>query len=1038
MDVIEIFQVLEIEATKDETAIRNAYRRKLSVTNPEDDPEGFKRLRAAYDAARAYARTEDEAKDGSEETDDTPSGQWVRRAEAIYGDIHTRCDTDKWRELFADDLFLSLEEEENCRFKLLCFLMDHYRLPTEVWGLLNKKLNIVEDVQGLREKFPADFVRYIRSRCERGEDLDFTMFEGEPEAPYDLYLQYYDRCWSALQGREIDQAEELLKNAEALPVFHPVMEVCKAHLRVMQERTDEAVKIMQSLFDRYPEDPMVGYNTAEILWHHGEREEAAAIYEKLKEKNDSHYMANFRLTEWYASKGEYHRAKKCAEKVLSSGADDSFLEILVRVNREIEKEMEEEYKRTSDVLTGLELGWCYLQDGKIHKGVSFAKTLSGRIPEERDAEYKGLMAKLYIEGADYHDAIALADLWEKALDGKLRKDVDEEEREKDRDRLRQSHVIRMQSHRAVAESLEEGSASRRSAFEAALEEGRKALLKGSPQDVGIYLEMAQIYMEMEEYERGLEITQRLVEEFQEYGAFATELEIRQRQWNAAGVVQAGRSCIQYFSGYARAYEHVAKVFLDLNRREDLLALLEEAEKNHVSSVILDAYRYQMTHNPPEAEVLHEKVKAFRKNYFVRVEHGDMAAYEEGLPILTEYLYWYPGTYMLVERALFHRIARHYDEARADFEKALQANPCHPYALNGLSFVYKYQGDYERALFYLKRALLYREEDMGLSIYLDLSDLYSLLGDYENALKLFWCAFPDKNLTDYYLERLVLCMIRAGKTEDAVQKIDACLKDSPLKRFDRLMDVYQLTGDGTRAEELLEEWRKSLFSSRLQKTAWDYEKFYIRAAWQSILFGDGSRGAEYYEKILALARDETNDLTMGAGTMGDAVFLCIVSGQDERGRVFGSLMRDELAREETVRPEENGQVPLFRSKAALRQAILAAYYFAPEDYIEKLLDQEEQTEICHHCQHCVCKEMEAVRIVFLLRQGKQKEALLRMKENLERQPVDEYLAAIQNMCVENGRQIKAPAPSGGQEERPRERRAADQRGGILERLKTLFR
>lgn len=42
MEILEIFQVLGIEATKDEQAIRNAYRDKLSVTNPEDNPEGFK------------------------------------------------------------------------------------------------------------------------------------------------------------------------------------------------------------------------------------------------------------------------------------------------------------------------------------------------------------------------------------------------------------------------------------------------------------------------------------------------------------------------------------------------------------------------------------------------------------------------------------------------------------------------------------------------------------------------------------------------------------------------------------------------------------------------------------------------------------------------------------------------------------------------------------------------------------------------------------------------------------------------------------
>ena len=40
-----IFQILGIPETKDEEDIRRSYREKLKETNPEDDPEGFKRLR---------------------------------------------------------------------------------------------------------------------------------------------------------------------------------------------------------------------------------------------------------------------------------------------------------------------------------------------------------------------------------------------------------------------------------------------------------------------------------------------------------------------------------------------------------------------------------------------------------------------------------------------------------------------------------------------------------------------------------------------------------------------------------------------------------------------------------------------------------------------------------------------------------------------------------------------------------------------------------------------------------------------------------
>ena len=109
MDEKRSFALLGIGQTKDENAIRQAYYDRLPEFNPEDDPEGFRRLRTAYEEAIAYARAVEE--EAESEEDETPSGQFVKKATRLYASMEGRQDAEAWRELFFDEAFLDLEED---------------------------------------------------------------------------------------------------------------------------------------------------------------------------------------------------------------------------------------------------------------------------------------------------------------------------------------------------------------------------------------------------------------------------------------------------------------------------------------------------------------------------------------------------------------------------------------------------------------------------------------------------------------------------------------------------------------------------------------------------------------------------------------------------------------------------------------------------------------------------------------------------------------------------------------------------------------
>ena len=312
MDKQVVFHILEIEETKDEAVIAQAYRNKLRATNPEDDPEGFKQLRKAYEEALRLAKTNDR-----QEADDTPKTEadlWVAKVKELYGDLLKRRDIQCWRELLDEPVCGGLDTAIEVREKMLVFLMNNTNIPQEVWKALDDKFEYLKDIEPLAERFPGNFLNYVKYCVEQGTFLDFSLFserEGVLEPGNgDEYINALLAAKNFIEQEDYEKAEEKLKTLEAYGYVHPYEDVEKMRVLVHREQTEEALSIAERLRKEYPDNDYILFHYANVLAACNRKQEAYELWLVCVEKHPDHYTAKRNIARYLMETGDYYHVRE--------------------------------------------------------------------------------------------------------------------------------------------------------------------------------------------------------------------------------------------------------------------------------------------------------------------------------------------------------------------------------------------------------------------------------------------------------------------------------------------------------------------------------------------------------------------------------------------------------------------------------------------------------------------------------------------------------------------------------------------------------
>lgn len=407
--------VLGIAPTKDKKAIAEAYRKKLRQTNPEDKPEEFKALRAAYEEAMTLADQED----AQPVRDESPVGLWMEAVAKLYDDYASRINPDCWKRLMAWDVCVGLDTRPAAEERLLKFLMERYYLPKSVWKVLDETFEFTMRVEELYEAWPRSFIDHaVLAGIRLDSVLDYELFvPGICGADCDAYRKLYHQA-NQMPPEEVGP---ILEQMDALSECHPYGEALRYRLYLETGREQEGKDGLRRLAAEYPDNPLLAIAWAEVCLEDGDTEESERIASHIVELNPKHIGAKMVYAKCLAARKQYYEAKDCAYEIMHASSDNPILinqmdELIKSWNEHLIREWEVRCKENPwDTDKVIEIVWCYAQNGRVDDAVELAKKID---PNYEDTfAYHNLMAKLYHNTGKFSEALEHLQIVEDVIRG---------------------------------------------------------------------------------------------------------------------------------------------------------------------------------------------------------------------------------------------------------------------------------------------------------------------------------------------------------------------------------------------------------------------------------------------------------------------------------------------------------------------------------------------------------------------------------------------------------------------------------------------
>ena len=607
MDRKKVFAILGIAETKEEGLIKGAYREKIVSVNPEDNPEGFKRLREAYEGALAYAREVENGQNESHSKND-PVSQYLEKVDQVYTSLSRRLNAEEWEKLVREEVLDDLDLGEDAKWGLFSYLASHYRMPSDIWKVLDRVFGFVENEQKFKEHLNVNFVDYMCRRASehaKASEFPYRRFSGEDTADYDVFLARFDELVNLMRkGSETGDREGCFQEIaqkiaflDSLGISHPWLALEKARYELYTGKKEEAEAHMRKLLEHEPGDHRIALLGAEVLHGCGYEDEAVDIYEDFLHwdglSKDEIYTASAALAEIYAGREDFLKARENGIRAWNLYDTDKVSQLMERINTGVIEQYTGEETKNLTTEEGVRLAWCFLQTKRAQEGWDFFGVHP--VLEEDTAECHWAKAALALECGQSQTAVREAAEWRRFLltdeddNGEEQHPTDKKEH-----RIAQSHLLEGKGWQTLYGKEEDKDGEAASGYKrAALEAFEKAIAL-QPENFNFLMAKMLFERELHDYEEMANLCERMKElDRGFYWAYFYGQEAYEGLRRAQKVVDTFYDARKIYAGHADIYERAVKVFWDYGQYSDAQNIIRQADEANVSSFYLTLKKLEL-------------------------------------------------------------------------------------------------------------------------------------------------------------------------------------------------------------------------------------------------------------------------------------------------------------------------------------------------------------------------------------------------------------------------------------------------------------